>query len=225
MRSCIFTSVLAFVASTNAAIINLGTAVTHGVVSGSAGVANTGLTTVYGNLATTAGSITGFGPGVVTGTKNINNVAGQTAYTNAQSAYAQAFGLVGGIDWSTSPDFTGKTVYPGIYKIAGAASLNGQLFLNGNMNTSASFVIQIGSALNINAGSQVILTNGTKACNVFWQCGSSAVIAANTAFQGNVLAYAGISVKTAADVKGGLYALTASVTLEGNSVKAPNLVC
>ncbi|KAK3361365.1 hypothetical protein B0T24DRAFT_641419 [Lasiosphaeria ovina] len=225
MKSFTLSHILALSCSVAATIVNLGTAITYGVVSGTAGVANTGLTVITGNLGTTAASITGFGPGVVTGTKNINNPAGITAFNDASLAYAQAFGLVGGINWSSMSDLTGRTILPGIYKFSGTVSLNGQVFLNAQGNSSATWVFQIGSALNINLGSQVILTNGAKACNIFWQAGSTAVIQVNTAFQGNVLAYAGINVKTSASVKGGLYAKTASVTLEGNAVKAPNLVC
>ena len=70
-------------------------AVTYGVLSGGAGLTNVGNTVVTGNLGTT-GAATGFGPGIVTGVKNVGNAAANTAFVDVNLAYAQAKGLVGG---------------------------------------------------------------------------------------------------------------------------------
>ena len=117
-------------------------------------------------------------------------------------------------------DLTGKTIYPGIYSAADTIVLTGQLFLDAQGNSSKTFVFQSGAAMLFNLGSQIILTNNAKASNVFWQTGSSATIAVDVDFQGNLLAYAGIAVKTGASVNGGLYALTESVTLQTNAITA-----
>jgi hypothetical protein len=55
---------------------------------------------------------------------------------------------------------------------------------------------------------------------VFWKVGSSATIAVGVEFHGNVLAHAGIAVKTGASVGGLLFAEVESITLEGNAVTA-----
>jgi hypothetical protein len=190
-------------------------------VSGSTGISNVGLTVITGDLGTTATSVSGFGPGVVTsGVKNIGNKAATTAFTDAKLAYAAAKGLVATSDISTLNDLTGKTIYPGIYFAAKTITLTGQLFLDAQGNSSATWVFQSGSSLLINLGSSIILTNGAKASNVFWQTGSAATIAVAAAFQGNVLAYAGIAAKTGATINGSLIALTESITLQSNAVKA-----
>ncbi|KAK3320563.1 hypothetical protein B0T19DRAFT_477812 [Cercophora scortea] len=210
---------MAALASTATAnIVNLGTAVSYGVVAGSAGITSAGLTVVTGNVGTTALTISGFGPGIVTGTQNLGNSAGILAFTDGSLAYAQAKGITPFTDISTLNDLTGKTVYPGVYGSATSISLTGQLFLDAKGNSSATWVFQMGTALLINLGSSIVLTNGAKPCNVFWQVGSSATIEVGTAFQGNVLAYGGVAVKTSASVKGLLYAKTQSVTLQGNAV-------
>jgi hypothetical protein len=154
--------------------------------------------------------------------KNIGNNAANVAFTDAQLGYAQAKGLVATSDISTANDLTGKTIYPGIYYAAKTITLTGQLFLDAKGNSSATWVFQSGSALLINLGSSIVLTNGAKASNVFWQTGSAATIAVGAAFQGNILAYAGIAVKTGANVSGSLIALTESITLQSNAVKAQN---
>lgn len=152
--------------------------------------------------------------------KNIGNNAAIVAFADAQLAYAAAKGLKATADISVLNDLTGKTMYPGVYFAAKTITLTGQLFLDAKGNTSATFVFQSGSALLINLGSSIILTNGAKPSNVFWQSGSAATIALGVAFQGNVLAYANIAVKTGASVKGSLIALTQSVTLQTNAVQA-----
>ncbi|KAH8157067.1 hypothetical protein CIB48_g11182 [Xylaria polymorpha] len=200
--------------------VNLGTAKSYGVVSGITGISNVGLTVVTGNLGTTATSVSGFGPGLVAGVKNIGNNAATQAFTDAKLAYGAAKGLVSDADISTLNDLTGKTFYPGIYFAAKTITLTGPLYLDGRGSPTAIFVFQAGSSLLINLASSIILTNGAKASNVFWQTGSSATIAVGVAFQGNVLAYAGIAVKTGASVKGSLMAMTESITLESNSIQA-----
>lgn len=193
------------------------------MLSGSAGLTSTGLTVVTGNLGTTAKSVSGFGPGIVaSGVQNIGNNAAITAFTDAQLAYAAAKGLKATQDISVLNDLTGKTIYPGVYFAARTITLTGQLFLDAKGNSSATWVFQSGSALLINLGSSIVLTNGAKASNVFWQSGSAATIAIGAAFQGNILAYAGIAVKTGASVKGSLIALTQSITLQTNAVQAQN---
>ncbi|KAI1185125.1 hypothetical protein F5B17DRAFT_442064 [Nemania serpens] len=223
MRISTLCSILSFGYSSAANIVNLGTAKTYGVLSGSAGLTSTGLTVVTGNLGTTAKSVSGFGPGIVaSGVQNIGNNAAITAFTDAQLAYAAAKGLKATQDISVLNDLTGKTIYPGVYFAARTITLTGQLFLDAKGNSSATWVFQSGSALLINLGSSIVLTNGAKASNVFWQSGSAATIAIGAAFQGNILAYAGIAVKTGASVKGSLIALTQSITLQTNAVQAQN---
>ncbi|KAI1194510.1 hypothetical protein F5X97DRAFT_346683 [Nemania serpens] len=223
MRFSTLCSILGFGYTSTANIVNLATAKTYGALSGSAGLTSTGLTVITGNLGTTAKSVSGFGPGIVaSGVQNIGNNAAIVAFTDAQLAYAAAKGLKATQDISVLNDLTGKTIYPGVYFAARTITLTGQLFLDAKGNASATWVFQSGSALLINLGSSIILTNGAKSSNVFFQTGSAATIAIGVAFQGNILAYAGIAVKTGASVKGSLIALTQSITLQSNAVQAQN---
>lgn len=202
-------------------VVDLLAAKTYGALSGGAGLTSEGLTVITGDLGTTANSVSGFGPGIVTsGVQNIGNEAALSAFSDAELAYAQAKGLVFTEDISTLNDLTGKTIYPGIYFAADTITLTGELFLDAEGNSSATWVFQSGAALLINLGSSVVLTNGAKASNVFWQTGSAATIAVGATFTGNILAYSGIAVKTGASVDGSLIALTESITLQENAVTA-----
>jgi hypothetical protein len=200
--------------------VDLGLAQQFGVLSGSAGATSTGSTYITGSLGTTGVSIVGFPPGVITGTEHIDDSVAIAAQTDANNAYAQAKALPPDYDYSVKNDLTGMTLYPGTYFFSGAVSLTGALYLSGN-GTNDSFVFQIGTSLLINAGSEITLEDGASACDVFWQVGSSATLAVGISFTGNILAYAGVAVQTGASVEGGLYANTASVTLDSNAITVP----
>jgi hypothetical protein len=84
--------------------------------------------------------------------------------TTTNSVHAAVFG-------------NGETILSGVYYIAGAASLAGNLTLDGGGNPDSIFVIKANGALAAGAGTNVILTNGAQARNVFWlayerQCNS-----------------------------------------------------
>ena len=57
--------------------------------------------------------------------------------------------------------------------------------------------------------------------NVFWQVGSSATVATTTAFQGNLLASASITLVSGSSLVGRALALNAAVTSDHNAVSLP----
>jgi hypothetical protein len=64
---------------------------------------------------------------------------------------------------------SGEILFPGVYNVAGAASISGTLTLNGNNELNPVFIIRANAgAFNTGAGTNVILTNGATAKNVFW---------------------------------------------------------
>jgi hypothetical protein len=129
-------------------------------------------------------------------------------------------------------DLGGKTLSPGVYKFAAAASLNGDLSLSckdkdGNDVDNPVWTFQIGTAMLFATNSNVIFLNddsyGTPgtADQVTWQVGSSASIMGNVKVIGNVLAYASITSTALAVVDGRLLALNAAVTLISTTVVKP----
>jgi uncharacterized repeat protein (TIGR01451 family) len=97
---------------------------------------------------------------------------------------------------SSTPGFlamqlNGVTVGPGTYCFSSTADLaaNGTFTLNG----AGTYIFQVGSALTANVLSNVLLTNGADACNVFWQVTSLATLNGST-FAGNVVAQAGVHI-------------------------------
>jgi type VI secretion system secreted protein VgrG len=108
----------------------------------------------------------------------------------------------------------------GAYRFASSAQLTGPLTLDAQGDPAAQFVFEIGSTLTTASASSVVFVNGASPCNVFWQVGSSATLGSSTAFAGNVMALASISLNDAATVQGRLLAHTGGVTLINNRIDA-----
>jgi hypothetical protein len=200
-------------------IINLGTAGSFAVLGGST-VTNTGLTAIQGNLGLSPGtSITGFPPGTVSaGIIDNDDAAATQAQTDLTVAYLAAAALPCGTSL-TGQDLGGLTLTPGVYCFASSAQLTGKLTLNAEGNANSTFVFQIGSTLTTASGSSVVFTNDGQGSDLFWQVGSSATLGTTTAFTGNILAQASITLNTGATIDcGSALAQTGAVTLDTNSV-------
>jgi len=199
--------------------INLGTAATFGVL-GASTVTSTGLTGIEGNLGVWPGTaITGFPPGIVSGTIYAADTVAAQAQADAFLAYTTAAALPSHGDL-TGLNLGGLTLTPGVYSFSSSAQLTGTLTLDAQGNPNASFVFQIGSTLTTATASAVVLINGATECGVIWQVGSSATLGTSTRFLGNILALASITVNSAVTVSGSLVALNAAVTLIYNQISA-----
>lgn len=197
-------------------MIDLGDAASFAALA-PAGIANTGATVLSGDLGTTGTSITGFPPGVVTGTIYINDNVTTLAQASSASAFTQGQALVATVDKASTATLGGEDFVPGVYKYAGGVGLSGSLTLTDNGSGVGEWVFQIATTLITSVGSEVILSGGAKASNVYWIVGSSATLGVGSTLQGNVLASALIAANTGATVNGGLYA-GSSVTLDTNTV-------
>ncbi len=196
----------------------LGTARNFAVLGGST-VTNTGATVIHGSLGVDPGlAVTGFPPGlVVGGTIESGTAAALQAQNDTTTAYNTLTGEPATADL-TGQDLGGLTLVPGVYHFSSSAQLTGALTLDAQHDPNAAFVFQIGSALTTASNSSVLVINGGADCNVFWQVGSSATLGTTTAFKGNLVALASITLDTGATLSGRAFARTAAVTLDTNDV-------
>ena len=123
-----------------------------------------------------------------------------------------------------SGELGGLILAPGLYTAPAPGSFtisSGNLTLDAQGNSSAVWIFQMpSSTLTVGSGLQVILMNGAKASNVFWQVGSSATVG-GTLFRGNILASASITLQSGATVDGRVLTQVAAVTLVANTVTKP----
>jgi hypothetical protein len=198
----------------------LGSAQTFAVL-GASTVTNTGPTIITGDLGVSPGTaVIGFPPGAVNG----GSIRAGDATANAAQAAAH-IAYVALVAEPCGTNLTGKTLgtspgavtlSPGVYCFNSSAQLTGTLTLTGN----GVYVFKIGSTLTTASDSSVVLAKGATAGNVFWQVTSSATLGTNTAFIGSILALISDTVTTGTSVTGRVFALTGTVTLSGNRIRA-----
>ena len=202
--------------------VPLGTACGFGILGATPVVSSVGPTIVTGDVGIwPAASITGFPPGLLTGTKHAADAVAMQAQSDLTTAYNFAAAAAGG--QVLTADIGGQTLAPGVYKTTSSQptlGITGNLTLSGP--ASGVWIFQIVSTLTTAAGnSHVILAGGATAHNVFWQVGSSATLGTNTIFQGTIMAQASITLTTGATLNGRALARTGAVTLDSNPVNVP----
>lgn len=201
----------------------LGSASNFTVLGGST-VTNTGPTALNGDLGVWPSiALTGFPPGIVNGAVYAGDAVAMQAQDDVTTAYNTLAGMAPTQDL-TDQDLGGLTLTTGVYFFASSAQLTGPLTLDAQNNPNALFVFQIGSTLTTASNSSVLVVNGVDACNVYWQVGSSATLGTTTAFLGNILALASITLNTGAKIEDGrALARTGAVTMDDNVVTVPPL--
>jgi hypothetical protein len=156
-----------------------------------------------------------------------------TLVGNAQTALTAAYGNAAGqtlpsvttlLD-SPTDSFSGLPSYtlaPGIYKSPARIGVTGTLTLNGSATDV--WIFQAVSSLTTASATDIVLTGGAQACNVFWQVGTSAVLGTNTLFKGTIMADQSITDNGGSIVQGRLLASIGSVTLNNTTVVKPTCV-
>ena len=210
------------------ATVDLQSAGGFAILAGSK-ISNVSTSTVTGNvgLSPAVGSnITGFGANEVVGiiytvdaSGPVNSVPDPVTLTAAKAdlttAYNDAAARTSVDMVPLSGNIGGLTLTPGLYKSSGSLEIStGNLTFDAKGNSSAVFIIQIASTLNVGTNKKVYLKGGALAENIFWQVGASANLGVLSIFKGNILADQSIAVNSGTAIEGRLLALVEAVLLE-----------
>jgi hypothetical protein len=190
-----------------------------GVFSADGPVTNAGVSFVTGDVGTNVGLTTGFNPLNVTGTLHlIPNATTVTAASDLTGVYNYLNGLPADIELLYPAQFGNNLVLtPHTYILNGAVTFTDTLYLDGQDNAAAVFVIQINGAMSTSTYSRVILTNGTQPENVFWKVDGAVEINDYSIFVGTLVANNGaIDLKTGVSIDG--RALTTSGALNTSAI-------
>lgn len=160
-------------------------------------VSNAATSGIVGNVGTnTGGDITGFGTSTLVGSFHTADAVTAQAKIDLDSAYAALMALEN-TELGHAPAFgqppavgSGEVVTAGVYYIGGAGSIAGTVVLDGEGDPDAIFVFKFNGAFSVAAQAKVILTNGTRRCNVFWISEGAASMGTFTVMKGTVLAHA-----------------------------------
>jgi type VI secretion system secreted protein VgrG len=178
---------------------------------------------VTGDVGVSPGTaITGFHPDcTITGTIHAGDGVAAQAHSDLYTAYNDLKAVACEYNL-TGADLGGQTLAPGVYCFDTSVGLTGDLTLDAGGDSTAAWIFQIGSTITTASNSSVIMAGSGEPCNVFWQVGSSGTIGTGTAFQGNLLASASITLTSGSTLVGRALALNAAVTMDNNNVSLGN---
>jgi hypothetical protein len=217
------------------AVVNLGSAGNYVILAKSA-ISNVPTSAITGDLGLSpaaASFITGFSlilpaggasstSSQVTGNIYASDYASPTpsnlttAIGDMQTAYTDAAGR-------PTPDFVelgtgaigGLTLVPGLYKWSNTVTIPTDVTLTGSATDV--WIFQIAGGITQASATNVFLTGGALAKNVFWQVFGVVSIGTTAHMEGVILSQTSITLNTGASANGKLLAQTA-VTLAGNAV-------
>ena len=214
--------------------VNLSTAGNY-VILAASGISSVPKTTITGDIGVSpisATAITGFSlimdatnvfstSTEVTGKVYASDYAGPTssnlttAVSDMRTAYIDVAGRAANYTNLYTGDISGQTLTPGVYKFNTAVSINSDVTLNGGPNDV--FIFQIANGINQAPNTNITLTGGAQAKNIFWQSAETVAIGTSAHFEGIILGGTNITMGTKASINGRLLAQTA-VTLIKNTV-------
>ena len=193
-------------------LVNLGTAARFAILSNSA-ITNIPTSAITGDVGLSPGvrsSIAGLTIPEVNGTIFTANDAVPVpamliaAKHDAEVAYLDVVAAVRGTPAPISGNINGLTLVPGLYESGTSIELSpgGILYLDAKGDANGVFVIRSATSITTSATSEVVLTNGAKAANVFWSAGSSVTLGTNSKMKGTIIACTSISLLTGARLDG-----------------------
>ncbi|MDO8491371.1 MAG: ice-binding family protein [Dehalococcoidia bacterium] len=199
-----------------------GSADSFAVLAGS-GITNTGATTITGDIGSFPTYTVPGGSITLNGTNHADDAVTQGAKNDLVIAYNDAAGRTPDHDVGT--ELGGTSPVPGVYynSVAGTFGITGNLTLTGDAN--AVWIFQAASTLITATGSEVILSGGAKASNVYWVVGSSATLGgeggAGSILKGNILALTSATLNTGTNMEGRVLARNGAVTLHASTIIKP----
>ncbi|MEO8572784.1 MAG: ice-binding family protein [Pyrinomonadaceae bacterium] len=113
----------------------------------------------------------------------------------------------------------GKTFSPGVYCLA-SADLAGQVTLSGGGDSNARFIFRVAGGVSTGEGSNIRLTDGARATNVYIISGGDVTIGDESTINANIISNNTVSIGTGSTVSGKTMGVEGEVTVETSNVGA-----
>jgi hypothetical protein len=176
-----------------------------------------------------SGAVTGNGTSAITGdvggsaVNGLNNQVSGTittsgdGLTQARADMNEADDTVASAPVTQELSTISGTLTSGVYGLSGAINVSGTVTLDAGGDSNATFIFKTGSSMTTADNARVTLTNGAKACNVYWIASNSATL--DGTIVGTVFGRSGITVRNGADINGRLFSRTGAVSLDAAAVR------
>jgi len=177
-----------------------------------------GANTIFGDVGTNKGAFTISGSLTLSGTRHVQDTVSSIAATDVSTAYTDLTTLT--CDSTlTTPLGNNRVLVPGVvYCITTAATLKGNLILDGQSTAGSIFNINIDGALSTDSSSTVTLINGASFCNVFWQVNGAVNLGVSSVFKGTVISNGAISLLDKAQLYGRALSVAGAISTSNNGV-------
>jgi len=146
-----------------------------------------------------------------------------TAVGNMETAYTTAAGRPAGVGPNLNlggGTLTSQSLAPGTYTWGSNVNIPTDLTFAGTGSATDVWILQITGTLDMANTMRVILANGARPQNIFWQVSDTVTIGTTAHFEGVILAQTLIALNTGATINGRLLAQSA-VTLDSATVTRP----
>lgn len=200
--------------------IDLGTAENFVMFTAAGAFDNVGESHFIGDIGTNVGAITGFPPGTVTGQIHQANPTSLQAAADVETAYNYLTSVPCDSVISSSLG-SNQILTPYVYCILTAASLTGELILDGENNPDALFIIKITGVLDLIGLSKITLINSVAVNNVYWQIDGAVNIGDSAVFNGTILANGAMSFADGSKINGHALSRQGAITTVNMSAALP----
>ena len=202
---------------------DLGAVASFALFTPAGAMGNTGSSTfIVGDIGTDAGAISDYPPGSVVGRTYAPGTVTAQASVDVRAAYNYLLAVPASAGTGLAPAMgTGQILTPAVYAFGGAASIGGDLILDGQNNPNATFIFKVNGAFSTGASSQVLLINGAKPENVWWQVNGAASFAASTAMAGVVIAYGAVALGDGVSMRGQGLSTVGAISTYNNRIVVP----
>jgi len=174
-------------------------------------------TVVTGDVGTNVGAFAGFPPGTLIGQIHVADEVSAAAAPDVLAAYAYLASITCGLV-KTTPLGNGEILAPNVYCIGSAATLNGDLTLDGQGDPDALFIFQINGAFATSTLTNVFLINSASLCNVYWQVNGEFTLGEGSVFRGNLIAEGAIHLLEGSSLIGRALSTAGAIDLHNNIV-------
>ncbi|MGK0368263.1 MAG: hypothetical protein ACJAYZ_000123 [Bacteroidia bacterium] len=175
---------------------------------------------VTGSIGTTGGIISGFATSY-TGAKHNNNTLTTEANIDILRIYIDLSDIFVTERNHSAALGGGDTLTPGVYGMSTLGNIGGDLILDGGGDTNAVFIVKFEGALTFAASSTIILSGGTRACNVYWIADGAISAGGGCTIKGTLFAHPGaISLGGGCNVEGRLLTSGGAITFGPGTIAA-----
>ena len=141
-----------------------------------------------------------------------------TAVGDMELAFTAAAGRAPDVTELGAGNIGGMTLEPGVYQWGTGLLIPTDVTLAGS--ATAVWIFQVAQDLTVSSATNVVLSGGALAKNVFWQVSGEVTLGTTAHFEGVVLTQTSVTLGTGASINGRLLAQTA-VNLDGNTLVVP----